>query len=212
MKLLIRHRVPNSVFDQSAQSRARIATANWWSVWGALWIAVCCLQLAAQNVVLTGALSGQVTDASGAVVPGASLVLQNLNTGVQQSTATNHIGLYHFSALVPGTYSVTISAKGFRDAASLVQVLVGNDTMQDLRLQAGGSGETLKIVATTPLLRPAESSASTVLEHSLIDDLPLNGRKFTNFMVLTPNTSYDGDTGLVSMAGQPGGEDSGYPR
>ena len=173
-------------------------------------ILVCCLQLSAQNVVLTGAISGRVTDGSGAVVRGASLVLQNLNTGVQQSVATNRIGLYRFSALVPGTYSITVSARGFRDSASLVHVLVGNDTVQDLRLQAGASGETVKVVATTPLLRPTESSASTVLERSFINDLPLNGRKYTDFMTLAPNTSYDGDTGLVSMAGQQGGEDSGY--
>jgi hypothetical protein len=68
----------------------------------------------------------------------------------------------------------------------------------------------VRVTATTPLLRPEESSASTVIDRSLIEELPLNGRKYTNFMVLTPNTSYDGDTGLVSVAGQQGGEDSGY--
>jgi hypothetical protein len=66
------------------------------------------------------------------------------------------------------------------------------------------------VVGTTPLLRPEESSASTVLDRSLIAELPLNGRKYTDFAALTPNTSYDGDTGLVSVAGQQGGEDSGY--
>ena len=49
-----------------------------------------------------------------------------------------------------------------------------------------------------------------VLERSFIEDLPLNGRRYTNFATLAPNTSYDGDTGLVSFAGQQGGEDSGY--
>ena len=68
----------------------------------------------------------------------------------------------------------------------------------------------MKVIGTTPLLRPTESSASTVLERSLIDELPLNGRRYTDFTTLTPNTSYDGDTGLVSIAGQQGGEDSGY--
>jgi hypothetical protein len=59
-------------------------------------------------------------------------------------------------------------------------------------------------------MRPTESSASTVMEQSFIEGLPLNGRRYTDFTVLTPNTSYDGDTGLVSIAGQQGGEDSGY--
>lgn len=180
------------------------------SVYCAILTSVFCLPLWAQNVVLTGAISGRITDASGAVVPGTSLVLQNLSTGVEQSTATNRHGLYSFSALVPGTYSVTASAHGFRNAESLVHVLVGNNAVQDLCLETGASGETIKVISSTPLLRPTESSASTVLDGSLTNDLPLNGRKYTNFMTLTPNTSYDGDTGLVSMAGQQGGEDSGY--
>jgi hypothetical protein len=138
------------------------------------------------------------------------LVLRNLNTGVQQSTATNRNGLYRFAALVPGTYSVTASPKGFRDIEALVRVRVGNTTLQDVKLRAGATGETIRVLAEAPLLRPAESSMSTVLERSFIDELPLNGRKYTDFATLTPNTSYDGDTGLVSIAGQQGGEDSGY--
>jgi Carboxypeptidase regulatory-like domain/TonB dependent receptor len=169
-----------------------------------------CVLLRAQNVVLTGALGGRITDQSGAVVPGALVLLRNLATGVQQSAETNHAGLYRFPVLMPGSYSVTTSLKGFRDVQALVQVRVGNTTSQDIKLQVGASGDTVKVVAVTPLLRPEESSASTVIDRSLIEELPLNGRKYTNFMMLTPNTSYDGDTGLVSVAGQQGGEDSGY--
>src|SRR5271155_3233957 len=66
-----------------------------------------CVLLTAQNVVLTGSLSGRVTDPSGAVVPGASVVAQNLSTGVQQSANTNHAGLYRFPVIMPGAYSIT---------------------------------------------------------------------------------------------------------
>jgi hypothetical protein len=169
-----------------------------------------CILLTAQNVVLTGALSGRVTDPSGAVVPRASVVVSNLQTSVKQSVETNRAGLYRFPVLTPGSYSVAASLKGFRDAQGLVQVLVGNTTSLDIRLQVGTAGEAVKVSGTAPLLRPAESSASTVLDRSFIEDLPLNGRRYTDFTVLTPNTSYDGDTGLVSVAGQQGGEDSGY--
>jgi hypothetical protein len=176
----------------------------------ALFVLASMLQLRAQNVVLTGAIGGRVTDPSGAVVPGASVVVRNLATGVQQSADTNRAGLYRFPVVIPGTYSVTASLKDFRDVQVLVRVLVGNTTSQDIRMQVGAGADTVKVVATTPLLRPEESSTSSVIDRSLIEDLPLNGRKYTNFMVLTPNTSYDGDTGLVSIAGQQGGEDSGY--
>ena len=169
-----------------------------------------CVLLSAQNVVLTGTLGGRITDRSGAVVPRAAVVVSNLATGVKQATESNHSGLYRFPALMPGTYSVSASSSGFRDVQALVRIQVGNATLQDIALQVGASTDTVKVIGTTPLLRPAESSASTVLERSFIEELPLNGRKYTDFATLTPNTSYDGDTGLVSVAGQQGGEDSGY--
>jgi hypothetical protein len=170
-----------------------------------------CVLLSAQNVVLTGAVNGRITDQSGASVPGASVTLRNLATGVEESIKTNRAGLYQFPVLMPGTYSVTASVQGFRNAEALVRVLVGSTTLQNFRMQVGqGKAETVRVTGEMPLLRPVESSASTVLDRSFIEDLPLNGRRYTDFTVLTPNTSYDGDTGLISIAGQQGGEDSGY--
>ncbi len=187
-----------------------MTVANRLAVCSVLGVLASCVMLAAQNVVLTGALSGRVTDQSGAVVPGVSVVVRNLATGVQQSAETNHAGLYWFPAVMPGSYSVHANPKGFREVEALVRVQVGNTTSQDIKLQVGASADAIKVIGTTPLLRPTESSATTVLERSLIEELPLNGRRYTDFATLTPNTSYDGDTGLVSVAGQQGGEDSGY--
>src|SRR5580692_10656432 len=191
-------------------SQRMLPVSNRWAICSLVLALASCALLSAQNVVLTGALGGRITDQSGAVVPGTSVLVRNLATGLQQSAETNQSGLYRFPVLMPGTYSVTTSLKGFRDVQALVQVRVGNTTSQDIKLQVGASADTVKVTGTTPLLRPEESSASTVIDRSLIEDLPLNGRKYTNFMMLTPNTSYDGDTGLVSVAGQQGGEDSGY--
>ena len=168
------------------------------------------LLLTAQNSVLTGALGGRVTDQSGAVAPGTKIVVRNLATGVDQSAQTNQAGLYRFPAIMPGLYSITATLKGFHDVQVLVRVRVGNTTLQDVKLQVGASANTVRVIGTTQLLRPTESSSSTVLERSFIEDLPLNGRRYTDFATLAPNTSYDGDTGLVSFAGQQGGEDSGY--
>lgn len=169
-----------------------------------------CNSLLAQNVVLTGAIAGRVTDPSGAIIPDAAITLRNLATGVEESQRTNRVGIYDFSVVMPGTYSLTAAVQNFRDVVALVQIVVGNTTIQDINLQIGASGDTATVTAKLPLLRPSESSASTVLDRSLIDELPLNGRKYTDFVALTPNTSYDGDTGLISVAGQQGGEDSGY--
>jgi hypothetical protein len=112
--------------------------------------------------------------------------------------------------MTPGFYSIVVNLKGFREVEALVRVQVGNTTSLDIKLQVGASGDTVNVTGTAPMLRPMESSASTVIDRSLIDELPLNGRRYTDFTVLTPNTNYDGDTGLVSIAGQQGGEDSGY--
>jgi hypothetical protein len=160
--------------------------------------------------VRTGSVGGRITDPSNAVVPGASVLLRSLTTGVQQTAETNRDGLYRFPSVQPGNYSITARLKGFRDEQILARVLVGNVTRQDIGLQVGAGTNTIQVTGVGPILRPAESSASTVLERSFIDELPLNGRRYTDFATLTPNTSYDGDTGLVSVAGQQGGEDSGY--
>ena len=191
-------------------SGGKTRVANRRGLCSVLVLVVNCILLPAQNVVLTGSVSGRITDQSGAVVGGASVILKNLQTGVKLSAATNHTGIYNFPALSPGFYSIAGSAKGFRDVLSQAHVLVGTTTSLDLKMQVGASGDAVKVTGTTPLLRPAESSAGTVLERSFIEELPLNGRRYTDFTLLTPNTTYDGDTGLVSIAGQQGGEDSGY--
>ena len=169
-----------------------------------------CIFLGGQNVVPTGSLSGQVSDPSGAVIPGASVLVRSLATGVERSATSNHAGIYKFASLVPGAYSVKASLKGFRNVEILTEVQIGRSALQDIKLQVGASTDTVKVTGVASLLRPGESSESTVIDRSLIQDLPMNGRKYTDLAVLTPNTSYDGDTGLVSIAGQQGGEDSGY--
>jgi hypothetical protein len=191
-------------------SERRLSVASSLALTSALAVLASCTLLTAQNVVLTGALSGRITDPSGAVVSGASVVVRSLATGVEQSAQTNRAGLYRFPAVMPGTYSIAAGFKGFRDVEALVQVRVGSTTLQNVKLEVGASTDTVKVTGISPLLRPEESSASTVIERSFMEELPLNGRKYTDFTTLTPNTSYDGDTGLVSIAGQQGGEDSGY--
>jgi hypothetical protein len=112
--------------------------------------------------------------------------------------------------LTPGYYSLTARLKSFCDAQGLVQVYVGKTTSEDIRLFVGANRDAVTVTGHWPLLRPAESLRNTVLEGSLIEDLPLSGRRYTDFTILTPNASYDGDTGLVSLAGQQGVEDAGY--
>src|SRR5271156_2063850 len=198
------------IFQNSNQAVVRALSLVRWAVLIVMTVVAGCVLLTAQNVVLTGSVGGRISDQSGAIVPGASVVLRNLATGVEKSASTNRAGLYRFPVVTPGAYSVTARFKGFRDVQGLIQVRVGNSTSRDITLLVTTGGDTVKVVGETSPVRADDSSTSTVIDRSLIQDLPLNGRKYTNFMTLTPNTSYDGDTGLVSVAGQQGGEDSGY--
>jgi Carboxypeptidase regulatory-like domain len=167
--------------------RARLASGRF-ALCKILLVFASCILLTAQNVVLTGSLGGRVTDQDAAAVPNALVVLRNLATGARQSAQTNNSGLYRFQALMPGVYSVTVSLRGFRDTQALVRVQVGNATLQDVQLRVGASADTVKVTGNTPLLRPEESSASTVLERSFIENLPLSGRRYTDFTLLPPNT------------------------
>lgn len=166
--------------------------------------------LSAQNVVVTGAITGRITDPSGAVVPGADLTVSNSEIGVRQSTITNVVGIYRF-VLASGTYTITVSHKGFHSMlVGQVRVLIGNTTEQDVQLRVGASDDAITVIATNPLLRQTESSLTTVIERNFLEDLPLSGRRYTDFSLLSPNSSADGPLGLVSIAGEQGGEDSGY--
>ena len=165
----------------------------------------------AQTVVRTGAIRGVLSDPSGAVVAGASVEARELSTGTTARQTSNRDGAYVFPSLSIGEYTMKISAPGFRTVnVSVVTVEVGQTTTVDARLQAGSHSETVEVTAKVPTLRTTDSSASTVVTRNLLSDLPLNGRRYTDFSLLTPNASPDGQTGLVSFGGEQGGEDSGY--
>ncbi len=166
--------------------------------------------LPAQNVVLTGAISGQVSDQASALIPGATVIAHNLQTGIDKSAQTNRGGIYRFPVLLPGLYTVTVKVGGFRVSRATLQVQVGNTASQDIKLQVGDAQDTVSVNSAVAMLRPDESSASYVLDRNNLETLPLNGRRYTDFTLLSPNTSPDGDTGLVSIEGQQGGEDTGY--
>ena len=136
--------------------------------------------ISAQNVVLTGSVGGRITDQTGAVVPEASVVARSLQTGVERTTKTSRAGIYQFPELSPGFYSLTASNTGFRDFQALLQVQVGNTTVQEVKLQVGASKDTVKVNTAGPILRPEESSSTYLLDHTLLPELPLNCLLYTS--------------------------------
>lgn len=165
----------------------------------------------AQTIVTTGAIRGVLFDSSGAVVAGASVDASELSTGTTARQVSNRDGVYVFPSLAVGQYTMKISAPGFRTSnVRVVTVQVGQTTTVDASLEAGAYTQTVEVTAKVPVLRTTDSSASTVVTRDLLSDLPLNGRRYTDFSLLTPNASSDGQTGLVSFGGEQGGEDTGY--
>jgi len=178
-------------------------------LWGVLFL--CAPGASAQNAISTGSISGQVTDTSGAAVGGATVAATNEATGVKLTAKTNSTGFYSFPSLTVGSYNISVSVTGFKTAiVNGLLVQVGQNAAANVALQVGEIAQSVTVMAQAPLLRTTESTVSTVVDENLIANLPLSGRRYTDFVLLTPNTNADGDFGLVSMAGQQGGADSGY--
>jgi hypothetical protein len=164
-----------------------------------------------QNAISGGSISGQVTDTSGAAVPGATVTAVSAATGTSFTTRANGTGFYSFPSLPVGTYKVTIHKTGFKTLViDNVLVQVGQNSAANGTLQVGEVSESVTVSAQAPLLRTTESTVSTLVNQNLIQNLPLSGRRYTDFVLLTPNANADGDFGLVSIGGQQGGGDSGY--
>jgi hypothetical protein len=122
-------------------------------------------------------LSGTVTDPQGAVVPNAKIDVKNLDTNVVTAVQSNDRGLYNVPPLNPGRYSVTVTATGFKTLVrSNVELRVADRVALDLRLDVGGSTETITVTAETPLLETASSSQGTVISKESVAELPLLGR------------------------------------
>jgi hypothetical protein len=165
----------------------------------------------AQTIVNTGTVRGVVTDKSGAVVPEAVVVLFSRGTGQQQARTTNGAGIFLFPSQTVGPYTLEVSAAGFgKTVVEGVYVQVGQPTTVDVQLQPGARSESITVSGESPLLRAEDSNQSSVVNRELLDGLPLNGRRFLDFALLVPNASPDGQNGLVSFAGEQGGEDTGY--
>jgi outer membrane receptor protein involved in Fe transport len=174
---------------------------------------ICLLSATAwsQNAVSGGSISGQVIDKSGGAVPDVTVTLTSVSTGVQSTARTNGSGLYRFPVLDVGTYDISLSHAGFsKTEITGVVVSIGQDTAANAVLQVGEITQSVTVTATSSLLQPTETSVGTVVGQNLIEDLPLSGRRYTDFVLLTPNANADGEFGLVSIGGQQGGADSGY--
>jgi Carboxypeptidase regulatory-like domain len=140
--------------------------------------------------VPTGALAGVVTDATGAVVPSATVTLTNKETGAVRTVETNSEGLYSAPSLPAGEYEVKVVAKGFSAFLRAATVLTGSTTTVNVSLQVGQTSEIVTVTgATAAAINYESNTVQGVVTRQQIDSLPLNGRSFLNLAQLEPGVS-----------------------
>ncbi|MCU1229449.1 MAG: hypothetical protein JWO97_2333 [Acidobacteria bacterium] len=151
-----------------------------------------------------GSISGNVTDDSGAALPGVTVSAANAATGFNRMAVSNGTGHYEIALLPPGTYRVSSELSGFQPVKyDKVVVNVGSDMTLNLKLHAGIS-ESMTVTAATPVIETTKSEVSSVVNEKAIQNLPANGRNFIDFVLTTPGVVRDPRSGDISFAGQRG--------
>ena len=131
-------------------------------------------------------VQGEVRDPSKAVVPGASVKITNLQTGVSQTTSTNQSGCYSVPGLIPGNYSVVATATGFQTALYKSLTLNVNQIARvDFALQTGILSQTINVSSEPTALNTDNSTVGQVIGNKTVVELPLNGRNYLQMAQLT---------------------------
>lgn len=150
----------------------------------------CLMVVFAANVqaqTAAGQISGIVLDPSGAVIPGAKVVIKNEGTGVNYETTTTSAGTYVVGALPPGEYTVTVSTPGFQTSVSTKNVLtIGGNLVVNVTMKIGQTAETVQVEASYERLDTTSAMLSGVVDRKQIVELPLNGRNPLNLIIFEP--------------------------
>lgn len=152
-----------------------------------------------------GTVTGEVKDASGAAVAGATVTVTNTGTNGVRIVTTNEEGIYSVPALVPGMYAVKAEKTGFKSSTRTgVELQVQQTARIDFGLEVGQVSETIEVSGVAQLLTTENATVGTVIEQKRITDLPLNGRNFLSLVALSPNVTY-GFAQAAQAAGRQGG-------
>jgi hypothetical protein len=135
-------------------------------------------------------VSGQITDATGRVVPEADVKIMNVATGVATTVSTNKEGIYSVSGLIPGRYRITVQKPGFREVIVDGLTLNVQDVVaQNVHLQIGSVSESVTVKANELRINTTDASVSTVIDRQFVENMPLNGRSFQSLLTLAPGVA-----------------------
>lgn len=137
-----------------------------------------------------GTLVGDVTDPSGAAIPGASVTVTSQGTGLERIVESNEAGQYRVFPLNPGDYSVRAESAGFKTSVQNDVALQVSDVLQvDFVMELGEVTETIEVSSAAPIMQTQEASVAGVVTETELKRLPVNGRNFTKLVLLMPGTS-----------------------
>lgn len=138
----------------------------------------------------TATITGQVKDASGAMIPGARIVVQNNDTNVVRTTQSNAEGIYSVPSLIPGNYTVRGESQGMKNLEhGGIALRVGDRITLDMVMEVGSQSERVTVSGEAPLLRSADVESGLVIDNRRISELPQYNRDPLAFALLTPNVN-----------------------
>ncbi len=149
-----------------------------------------------------GAIQGTISDPNGAVLPGSTVALTNLDTSARKVLTTDSAGFYSIASLVPGRYQLVVSAENFAKVSTTLTVQIGTVTNGDLKLKIGKTSEQVIVSTDTLQVNTSQSTVEGVLTSQQIDNLPISGRNFLDLSQLEPGVQLQsGETFDPTKAG-----------
>lgn len=134
-----------------------------------------------------GRILGAVKDQTGGVIAGATVTVTDVQRGISRTLTTDSDGGYSAPNLIPGTYTVRVEAQGFNTVQRTdIVVEVGSDVRVDIALQPGSQTQTVTVTGEVPLIDTTSATLGQTLENQVINDLPVNGRNYQEFLGLKP--------------------------
>ena len=153
----------------------------------------------------TGAIDGVIVDQSGAVMPGVTVTVTQPATGFERTVVSDENGVFRVLLLPVGGYTLNAELAGFLPQKQAdVRVNVGQTVTLRIEMAVSGVNETVNVSGATPVIESGRTSASSTVTEIAVQNLPVNGRNFIDFALLTPGVTRDVRTGDISFAGQRG--------
>jgi outer membrane receptor protein involved in Fe transport len=181
----------------------RVSRVPLWFLALSLLTTLCAAPAAAQSV--TGSIEGIVVDQSGAVLPGVAVTVTQPATGLTRTVTSDDQGLFRAPVLPVGLYDINAELQGFTPRKQEgVRLTIGQTLTLRIEMSVASLTEAVTVRAQTPILETSRSQVSSTVSESSVQNLPVNGRNFIDFALLTPGVTKDVRTGDISFAGQRG--------